>query len=349
MKHYIIPLFIPHAGCPHQCVFCDQKKITGEAEKVTAVDIKNKLDLHLGQITKPYFVEAAFYGGTFTALPVTEQEELLAPAAAAYREGKIQAIRLSTRPDAIDTETLDRLKKNGVKTIELGAQSFSDEVLKKSGRGHTADDIFRAAELIKASGIELGIQLMPGLPGDTRETLNTSLEAVLAIRPAVVRIYPTVVIKGTPLADIYERGEYQPLTIEEAARIAAVMKLRFEGENIRVIRTGLQSSEELDDEKTVLAGPYHPAFGELVENEIYWAMLEQVIAGAEPKRLIIYHEAGETSKLRGIKNCNADRLQKKLPDTAIRIYAAPIGKGRVMADIDGKVIVIERHALQMKI
>lgn len=350
MKHYIIPLFIPHIGCPHRCIFCDQRQITGQQAGITAKDIENKIAEHIAGITREYYVEAAFYGGTFTALPEALQEELIFPAAQAYHAGKIDAIRLSTRPDAIDINTLSRLKGHGVKTIELGAQSFSDDVLWKAGRGHKRKDIFKAAELIKGNGFELGIQLMPGLPGETRETLNQSLDALLQIRPKIVRLYPTVVIKGTPLAKLYEQGQYTPLSIDEAAHIAAVMKLQLEADGIKVIRTGLQSSEGLDNEGTVLAGPYHPAFGELVENEIYWEMVKVLLQGIDfPKKVIVYHSPQETSKFRGIKNRNVIRLQNLLKEAELRVYAAPIGADVLMVDIDGVISVIAKRSLKLRL
>lgn len=350
MKHYIIPLFIPHIGCPHRCIFCDQRQIIGQQAGITAKDIENKIAEHIAGITREYYVEAAFYGGTFTALPVRLQEELIAPAEKAWRSGKLQAIRLSTRPDAIDIDTLQRLKQHGVKTIELGAQSFADSVLGNAERGHTSADIFCASELIKKSGIELGIQLMPGLPGETNATLQQSMEAVLSIHPQLVRIYPTVVIKDTPLAEMYQQGEFKPLSIDEAVHISAVMKLRFEAEGIRVIRTGLQSAVNLDSVGTVLAGPYHPAFGEMVENEIYWAMLMGVLQGTvNPQKVIIYYSLKEESKVRGIKNKNILRLKEWLGDAELRLYAAPIGEAAIMADVDGNVRRIDRQAITLNL
>ena len=350
LKHYIIPLFIPHEGCPHQCVFCNQRRITGVISSVTPADIERLIQFHLAQITRPYFVEAAFYGGSFTALPAGLQQALLAPAAEAFRAGRLDAIRLSTRPDAIEAENLERLRQCGVKTIELGAQSFDDGVLALAGRGHCAADTRRAAELIRAAGMELGLQLMPGLPGETAETLQRSLEAILELKPSMVRLYPTVVLRDTVLARLYELGKYTPLTIEEAARIAAVMKLTLEQAGIKVIRTGLQASEELDGPDAVLAGPYHPAFGELTENEIYRAMLEELLKqSGPPRRLIVYYPPADTSRLRGVGGRNVRYLQEKYPETELFLYAAPIGRGRLMINADGQVLSMTRSALRLKL
>ena len=322
MKHYIIPLFIPHFGCPHTCVFCNQRKITGMDTNVTAAQVEEIIHRHLSQITRPYVVEAAFYGGSFTALPLERQRELLTPAAAAFQEGKLQAIRLSTRPDCITEENLDFLWSMGVRTIELGAQSFDDAVLRQAERGHTGADICRGAERIRRRGFQLGIQLMPGLPGDTEETMRYSLAQTLQLQPDLVRIYPTIVIRDTALATAYAAGRYTPLPLAEAVRIAAVMKLAFERQGIEVIRTGLQSSVELDTPGTVLAGPYHPAFGEMVESWIFRMLAEPVLREWEPDGAVyIHHAPQDTSKLRGNRNANLKYWQQQYPRATFTFLA----------------------------
>ncbi len=325
MRHYIIPIFIPHFGCPHHCVFCNQRKITGVETNVTTQGIADLLDFHLRQITRPYFIEAAFYGGSFTALPLELQRQFLEPAAARlrFRRGGaigLDAIRLSTRPDCIFPEDLRLLQAYGVRTIELGAQSFADEVLKKSERGHQAEDILRAARQVRAYGFQLGIQLMPGLPGDTTAYRKLSLQQTLQIAPDLVRIYPTVVIRDTRLAELYEAGDYRPLSLDMAVEATALMRLAFDRAGIPVVRTGLQASEDLDAAGTVLAGPYHPAFGEMVENWIFYKQLEQLFQRLSDTAgiLVVHHAAKDTSKLYGIKNVNRRKLQQEHPSWRIR-------------------------------
>ena len=323
MKHYIIPLFIPHEGCPHQCVFCNQQRITGMVTSVTPADVKRILDFHLAGINRPYYVEAAFYGGSFTALPESVQQALLAPAKREFAAGRIDAVRLSTRPDCIDPENLRHLREAGVKLIELGAQSFDDGVLRQSGRGHTAADIVQAAAQVRAAGMALGIQLMPGLPGDTAASLQQTLSAALALQPAVVRLYPTLVLRDTLLEQLWRRGLFGPLTLERAVAITAIMKLAFERAGTRVIRTGLQSSPALDAGGAVLAGPYHPAFGELVENYIFAAMAAGLFRAAGDLRgpVTLHHAPADASKLRGQKNHNLAGWQAQYPAAAIRLQA----------------------------
>jgi len=323
MKHYIIPLFIPHEGCPHQCVFCNQRRITGVVTSVTPADVKRILDFHLAGITRPYYVEAAFYGGSFTALPESLQQALLAPAKQKFLAGNLDAVRLSTRPDCIDPKNLVHLKEAGVKLIELGAQSFDDRVLRQSGRGHTAADIVQAAGQVRDAGMDLGIQLMPGLPGDTTASLQQTLTAALALRPDVVRLYPTLVLRDTPLEKLWRRGSFLPLRLDTAVAVTAVMKLALERAGAQVIRTGLQSSPELDTGGTVLAGPYHPAFGELVENYIFAAMatdLFQAVGGLRGS-VTLHHAPVDASKLRGQKNRNLCLWRRQYPSASIRLQA----------------------------
>jgi len=290
---------------------------------VTPADVKRILDFHLAGITRPYYVEAAFYGGSFTALPESLQQALLAPAKQKFLAGNLDAVRLSTRPDCIDPKNLVHLKEAGVKLIELGAQSFDDRVLRQSGRGHTAADIVQAAGQVRDAGMDLGIQLMPGLPGDTTASLQQTLTAALALRPDVVRLYPTLVLRDTPLEKLWRRGSFLPLRLDTAVAVTAVMKLALERAGAQVIRTGLQSSPELDTGGTVLAGPYHPAFGELVENYIFAAMatdLFQAVGGLRGS-VTLHHAPVDASKLRGQKNRNLCLWRRQYPSASIRLQA----------------------------
>jgi len=314
VKLYIIPMFIPHYGCQHQCVFCDQRAITGQNYPVLAEDVAKTIKQHLDAIDRPYKIEVAFYGGSFTALPSELQLKLLAPAKEALDRGLIQAIRLSTRPDAISVEIALRLKKNGVQTVELGAQSMDDRVLMAAKRGHSAAAVENAVGILKKVDIKCGLQLMPGLPKEDWISLIKTGQRVVELHPDIVRIYPTVVIKNTPLAELFSQGQYKPLTLSAAVSRSAYLKLLFEQHEITVIRTGLQATEGLSEPGKVLAGPYHPAFGEMVEAFLYSLMVSLVIEKTYPifsQKLTIHHHPKDHSKVRGISNTNLQSWRAK--------------------------------------
>ena len=334
MKTYIIPVFIPHYGCPHTCNFCSQKKITGVETDVSPAVVENIIQSHLQGITKPYFIEVAFYGGSFTALPLSVQKELLEPAFRYIKNKKIHAIRLSTRPDAIDDTILKQLQDLGVRTIELGAQSFDDQVLSLAERGHTAEIIRQAARKIQSFGFTLGIQLMPGLLGDTWRTIFASLSETIRIKPDLVRIYPVVVLEGTRLGQLYRQGKFTPLPLAEAVRYAAIMKLLFMREGIRVIRTGLQASETLDDGQTILAGPYHPAFGEMADAWLFYLMGSRIFdqIGTSGKSVKLHHAPADASRVRGNKNANTIRWKQKYGLKEIVFYGDLSLPGRLVVE-----------------
>ncbi len=260
-----IPIFVPHMGCPHRCVFCNQFETSAVRTPPDASFVRAKIRAHLE--TKPAsveWVEAAFFGGSFTAIAEGLQRELLGAAHGFIRDGLIGGIRVSTRPDCINTARLELLGEYGVRTIEIGAQSFSDRVLDAAGRGHTAADSIEAAARIREAGFSLVIQLMPGLPGDGPEDSLRSAETAASCGPDAVRIYPTVVLEHTRLAGLYREGVYAPLSLEDALERSADMHELFSGKRIPVIRTGLHPLAP-DEAAGVLAGPYHPAFGFLVK------------------------------------------------------------------------------------
>lgn len=313
MKHYIIPVFIPHYGCTHACVFCNQQKITGHHTPVTPQEITGIIDEHLARITEKRHIEVAFYGGSFTALGHKIQCDLLAPAYAALQKGKIDAIRLSTRPDCIDEGIVDNLIAFGVSIIELGVQSLDNKVLEASARGHKASDVTTAVTIIKNKKLQCGIQIMPGLPGEDLASLITTTQGVIDLKPDFVRIYPTLVIANTKLAEMFCNGNYTALSVQEGVVRAAFLKLLFAQNNISVIRTGLQATEELDNQDVVLAGPYHPAFGEMVDSYLFYLMvahcIEKILVQGPQAPLIIHHHSRDTSKLRGISNSNIKKLK----------------------------------------
>lgn len=312
MKKYNLPIFIPHRGCPHDCVFCSQKKITGIDTEITAKEVRGLIERFLSTLdAENASVEVAFFGGSFTGLEMSTQEEFLRVAAEFYPQ--ISGIRISTRPDYIDEKVLDLLKKYGVTTIELGVQSSDDNVLKMNARGHDFGSVIRASELIKESGITLGHQMMLGMYGSNHEKdLKTVLD-IISLKPSCVRIYPVVTLKGTKLEEYYHAGKYTPYTIEEAAALAKEALSCFKKENIEVIRIGLHSSEDLDGDETVVAGPYHPAFGELVESLAYRDKIEEYLLknSLNDGRIEFFCKPSEVSKAIGHKKMNKVYFKEK--------------------------------------
>ena len=224
-KHAIIPVFIPHRGCPHDCVFCNQKAITARQPDVSPEDVRKLIEQYLPTLTGRGLetIEVAFFGGSFTGIPIDEQSAFLEVAAEYKSKGIIDKIHMSTRPDYIDEKILENLKSYDADIIELGVQSFDDDVLRASGRGHTAADVYRACDLIKEYGFELGIQLMIGLPGDSLEKCIYSAREAVRTGPQIARLYPTIVLNDTQLYRMYAEGKYRPLTTDEAVAVTKEM------------------------------------------------------------------------------------------------------------------------------
>ncbi len=279
MRKYNLPIFIPHRGCPHDCVFCNQRKITGVETEVTLRDVREKIQLFLSTVNmEDASVEVAFFGGSFTGLEMSTQEAFLSVAAEFYPA--VSGIRISTRPDYITEDILDLLKRYGVTTIELGVQSSDDEVLRMNNRGHSFDDVKNASGLIRRYGIDLGHQMMLGMYGSDPEKDMKTVRDIIELHPSCVRIYPVITLKDTALEKYYSVGEYTPYTLEQAAELCCAAVKLFRGNNIEVIRMGLHASEDLEENNAV-AGPYHPAFGEIVESLIYREKIEQAIVPGE--------------------------------------------------------------------
>lgn len=281
-KQYIIPIFVPHLGCPNDCIFCNQKSISGQKENMTKEKAKKIIEKYINAIqTKDASIEIAFYGGSFTAIEPEKQIELLEVANGYIKQGKVESIRISTRPDCIDKETLKRLKKYKVKTIELGVQSANDYILKKANRGHTFEDVKKASKMIRWNGFQLGHQMMVGLPESTRiDEINTA-KALIKLKPKMVRIYPVLVVKDTKLEKDYKNGIYEPLPLVQAVEICKQLVRIFADKKIDVIRIGLQNTEEITnpqgEKSQVVAGPYHPAFRQLVEAGMWYdAIVEKI-------------------------------------------------------------------------
>ena len=329
MKNYHIPIFVPHEGCPFSCVFCNQERITGVDTSITANDIKRIIEEHLKTIPKDdRYVEAAFFGGSFTGISADKQDEFLATAYEYVKDGRIDGIRLSTRPDYIDETVIKRLKKYGVTTVELGVQSMDNEVLDACMRGHDSDAVINAAGLIKKSGIKLGLQMMTGLPQDTDEKAIETAKKIIALQPDCVRIYPTLVIRDTVLYEMYKNGEYLPQNLEDAVNLCKRLILMFEENNIDIIRVSLVTTDEICENGAVMAGPFHSSFRELTEGEIYFDRFCEILdKDKSVKRITV--NSREISKAVGHKRRNIERI-KEIYNINIKIDASSdIEKGKI--------------------
>lgn len=308
MKKVTVPFFISHQGCPRTCVFCDQRTISGSVGDVpTAEAILTKIDAWR-QTAGERPLEVAFFGGTFTALPEAVQDRLLQPLQALLASGEIRSIRISTRPDCIDDASIKRLSQLGVATIELGVQSMDDGVLDRAGRGHSAVDSERAIHSIRAGGLSVGAQLMPGLPGDTPATSFNSLQRVIAAGADFVRIYPVVVLRGTVLAQQFQSGDYAPLNLDDGVQLCKVLLHASLQAAIPVIRIGLQADEGLN-ESTVLGGCWHPSLGRLTRSELYYDLLCKLLS-AVPAGMpsMIHCHPSRISEVHGQGRINLKRL-----------------------------------------
>ncbi|MCE5265419.1 MAG: radical SAM protein [Deltaproteobacteria bacterium] len=278
----IIPFFLMNRGCPHRCVFCNERLTAGNhPEQISREAFVETVGAHLASAKgKGGPPEIAFYGGTFTGMERTEQSRLLELAAPFLREGTVAGIRISTRPDSIDSECCDFLRRFGVTTVEVGAQSLDEEVLLRSRRGHTAADTGRALLMLKEWGFKSGLHVMAGLPGESPDRFKETIARVIALRPDTVRIHPTLVLRGTPLAEEYRRGDYLPLSLAEGVDRCKAALRALTAAGIPVIRLGLQTTRELEEPGAILAGPFHPAFRTLVETALFLEMATALLEAA---------------------------------------------------------------------
>ncbi len=346
-KRGLIPFFIPHLGCPQICSFCNQHRIAREealdsrtsqelpSSLPSAQDIKATIEEYIGSGRADKFWEVAFYGGSFSAIPRAWQEAVLAPAYEALQEGKIDGIRCSTRPDALALESIDFILEHGVTTVEIGVQSMDDRILQMANRGHTRQDVVDAVGRLKEKGMTIGLQIMPGLAGETWTSLVETAVAIKDLQPNFVRIYPVLVIENTDLADAYRAGDYQALTLDQAVAYGAFLKDYWEAAGIEVIRTGLQATRELDQGRGLVAGPYHPSFGELVENKRWrdriQSLMDDVLAHLlvnkqnglgdplqngleEPLEIHVSYPLTMTSQIKGLKSANAVYFESTYPN-----------------------------------
>jgi histone acetyltransferase (RNA polymerase elongator complex component) len=315
----VIPFFIPHQGCPQQCLFCNQHSITGEGEgqggvaESVAATIREWLARPRRPRRPPGMDEerpqVAFFGGSFTCLPRGRQEELLAAVQPFLASGQVGCIRLSTRPDCVDQEVCSFLLARGVRIVELGVQSLDDRVLQASRRGHDAEDSRRAVALLQEAGMEVGVQLLPGLPLETTGSFLRTVREVVTLAPAFVRLYPVLVVEHAGLAEMYRRGEYRPLSMNRALALSCRAKELLTAASIRVVRIGLQPSAAL--ERELLAGPYHPAFGELVASRIWLKRIRPLLASCPlGKRVTIQISPRDMSAVVGMKRLNIQRFER---------------------------------------
>ena len=321
----IIPIFIPQEGCRHRCVYCDQPTITGGSQAPwNRHSIRQYVQRYLTPQQHRYPVQLAFYGGSFTLLSEARQRLLLESVQEFLQQGKVHSLRLSTRPDGIEDNNLRFLQIMGVNTIELGAQSLNDRVLRASARGHSSKETHEATGRLKKHGFEVGLQLMPGLPGDNRETFLKTVEKSIALAPSFVRIYPTVVLSSTPLERLLRSGRYQPLSLKEAVDWCKASKKRFDSASIPVIRMGLQPTSTLEEPGRIVAGPYHPAFGQLVNSAIWQERISPALRKARLKspRLVIHTPSSQLSEIRGHHNSNINDWLEELKLTSLTTIAS---------------------------
>ncbi len=358
MKPFIIPLFIPHRGCPFQCIYCDQRITTGPdpeneiceghgASRANSETEKSRLEETVHQwleqkkcLPPPSHIQIAFYGGSFTSLSMAEQTRLLTIASPFLMSNAVDSLRISARPDYCSEENLKLLRKFGVKTIELGVQSMDNEVLRLSKRGYKPETVHQTAAKVREFGFELGIQLMPGLPDDNREKFIQTVEKAVSMQPHCARLYPAVVIQGTPLADNFRKGIYKPLLLEEAVDWCAAGASRLRKAGVKVIRMGLQPTENIRMGGKVVAGPFHPAFGQLVESRIALEKMSAMFLNfqesdirkqtvPENNRFVFHVPFRELSNYRGQRNGNLAKLEESFKRKFVILSDTNLGEGKI--------------------
>lgn len=314
-KQYVIPIFVPHLGCPHDCIFCNQKSISGQKKPIDAKDVKDTIEKYLNSFKESdSYKEVAFFGGSFTGIEIEKQEELLSAAYEYIKAKKINSIRISTRPDYINKKILKLLKKYKVKTIELGVQSTNDYILKRAERGHNFEDVKKASKLIRRYRFELGHQMMVGLPESTKQDELNTAKDLIKLKPKIVRIYPVLVVKNTKLEKEYNNGEYEPISVVQAVERCKEIVYLFNRKKINVIRIGLQNTEEIsspESEKSeVVAGPFHPAFRQLVESSIWYDSIVDKIKSynVKVKEVEIIVNPDDVNNVIGHKKENLNKL-----------------------------------------
>lgn len=309
MKHYNIPIFIPELACPNRCIYCNQRHISGQLQAVKPEEIRQIIEQHLATFIRPSEVELAFFGGSFTGIDEKDMLTYLQIVQPYIEQGEIKSIRISTRPDYINEKILDILQQYNVKDIELGAQSLNEEVLAFAKRGHTVRDVENASQLIKSYGFSLGLQMMIGLPLDTVEKSKETAKKILKLGAESTRIYPTLVINNTDLADLYRQNKYKALLLDEAVDWTAEIYKIFSQSSIKILRVGLHPSEALINGTELLAGPFHVSFKELVLTKIWQEKFEKLPINT--KTILV--NPREINYAIGYNSKNKQLLQKKFP------------------------------------
>jgi len=322
-KPFIIPIFLPQAGCPHQCIFCNQYAITNiQPSKISSIALTEIIEkfLSYNHRNNPD-VQISFYGGNFLGLPQAEIMKLLECAQSFVDCKKVTGIRFSTRPDTVTQKRLQLLKKYAIQTVELGVQSMIDDVLIKSRRGHSSESICQSTEILKKLGYQVGHQIMSGLPGDNSETFTQTIQQIIALKPDFVRLYPTLVLKGSILASWYRKGHYKPLSLNQAVTMAKDCLKQFQKNNIPIIRMGIQPQDNL--ESHILSGPYHPAFGHLVYSELLLDKVTEQIKLSSTNNIAILVHPKRMSEMKGIHQTNVKQLSGRFPHKTIQIISDP--------------------------
>ena len=310
----VIPIFIPHMGCPHQCIFCNQRAITGKSAQTPSLDqIHQEVNrfLKFGK-ERPSTTQISFFGGSFLGLEKETIRSLLETAMHFVRAKDVDSIRFSTRPDTVSQESLSLLDGFPVSTVELGVQSMNDHVLDAAGRGHRASDTLVAAGLLKNRGYELGLQMMVGLPEDDEDGAMETARRIAGLEPDFVRIYPTLVLEGSQLAGRYRDGRFHPMALAACVTLVKRLFLYFNTHHIPVVRMGLQASDGLTRAGGFIAGPHHPAFGHLVHGEIVLDAISSALDRMEkrPEPLTISIHPSMVSRVQGLNKKNICRLKK---------------------------------------
>ena len=324
---FVVPIFLPHGGCPNHCVYCNQMSITGATPGDLSGETLDSLVHRFLQFkgNRRQHIQVAFYGGNFLGLKKDTIKRLLDASTTLVEKGIIHSIRFSTRPDTINKELLDFIEEYPVSTIEIGVQSMDDQVLRMSKRGHTAEDTIKAVALLKSRTYDIGLQMMVGLPGDSDIKALTTAQRVVELSPSFARIYPTVVLSGSLLADWHQKGKYTPWSLGRCITIVKKIYLLFHSNNIPVIRMGLQASADLEKGSTIVAGPYHPAFGHLVHSAIFFDKAVKTLTSKKdlPDNVFINVHPDSIPKMRGLNNSNIDRLKEKFHIQSLHIIPNP--------------------------
>ena len=318
MKHINVALFVVHKGCPNMCSFCNQRSISGSQKDITAEDVHSAVRTAIDSLTESQAAggEIAFFGGSFTMVERGYMLSLLEAAYEYVEKGIFKGIRISTRPDGIDGEICGILKKYGVTAVELGAQSLDDRVLSLNDRGHTAKQVEDACIMLKEYGFEVGLQMMTGLYGSEDSDSLETAKKIIDLAPETVRIYPTVVLKGTRLYELMNSGEFVPKDVDETAHLCAKLIVMFENAGIKVIRVGLHSGGDV--ESGFAGGAYHPALREICESRIYFNRAASQLEGMSKGRYILGVNSKEVSKMTGQKKENLIKLREKGFDCAVK-------------------------------